>query len=83
MFCLHHSDTGPGGHLVIREGDPIQYDRDHPPPPEGQKPDTAAYMQGTSTIASVNRIVVESALQKSFVVGYALILLGYLRLFTK
>jgi hypothetical protein len=25
---------GPGGHLVIRDGDLIMYDHEHPPPPE-------------------------------------------------
>ena len=49
----------------------IQYDRDHPPPPEGQEPDAAACVQGASTIANVNRIFVGVALQQGFVVGYA------------
>ena len=73
-FCPHHRYTGPGGHLIMRDGDMIQYDRDHPPPPEGQEPDAAAHMQGTSTIANVNCIFAGGALQKGFVVGYALLL---------
>ena len=55
----------------------IAYDKAHPPPPEGQEPDPATYMQGTSSIANVNRILVGGALQKGFVVGYALLPLGY------
>ena len=61
----------------------FQYDSEHPPPPEGQEPDPAAYMQGTSTIANVNRIFVNGALQKGFVVGYALLLLCYLKPLTE
>lgn len=45
------------------------YDQEHPPPPEGQEPDVAAYMQGTSILANVNRIVAGGALRKGFVVG--------------
>ena len=71
MFRPHHRNTGPGGHLILRDFDMIQYDRDHPPPPEGQEPDAAACMQGASTIANVNRIFVGVALQQGFVVGYA------------
>lgn len=62
----------------MRDGDLIMYDREHPPPPEGQVPDSAAYMQGTSIVANVNRIIVGGALQRGLVVGYALLPLGYL-----
>jgi len=64
-----HSLLRPGGHLVLRDGDTLMYDREHPPPPEGQEPDAAAYMRGTSTVANVNRIFVGGALQRGFVVG--------------
>ena len=57
MFCSHHRYTGPGGHIVIRDSDLIMYDHEHPPPPEGQEPDAAAYMQGTPTVTNVNRIM--------------------------
>ncbi|KAF8492967.1 S-adenosyl-L-methionine-dependent methyltransferase, partial [Russula emetica] len=59
----------PGGHLVVRDCDLIMYNHEHPPPPEGQEPDAAAYMQGTSIIANVNRIITGGALRKGFVVG--------------
>ena len=83
IFCPNHRYAGPGGRIVIRDADIIVYSREHPPPPEGQEPDTAAYMQGTSTVANVNRIVVEGALQRGFVVGYALLLLGNYYLLTE
>ena len=83
MFCPHLRCAGPGGRIVIRDADIIVYGREHPPPPEGQEPDTAAYMQGASAVANVNRIVVGGALQRGFVVGYALNLLGYLNLLTE
>jgi len=76
MFCPHRRRTGPGGHLVIRDGDLIMYDHEHPPPSESQEPDAAAYMQGTSVVANVNRIIVGGALQRGLVVGYALPPLG-------
>ena len=57
----------------------IAYDNAHPPPPEGQEPNPATYMQGTSAIANVNRILVGGALRSGFVVGYALLPLGYLK----
>jgi len=47
------------------------YNHEHPPPPDGQKPDATAYMQGTSIAANVNRIVVGGAMQRGFIVGYA------------
>jgi len=34
----------PGGHLVVRDCDLIMYNHEHPPPPEGQEPDAAAYI---------------------------------------
>jgi hypothetical protein len=43
------------------------------PPSEGQKPDAAAYMQGTSVITNVNRLFVGGALGRGFVVGYAVL----------
>jgi hypothetical protein len=52
------------------------YKHEHPPPLEGQEPDAAAYMQGTSTVANVNRIIVGGALQRGLVVGYASYLWG-------
>jgi len=64
-----HSLLRPGGHLVVRDCDLIMYNHEHPPPPEGQEPDAAAYMQGTSTVANVNRIIVGGALQRGLVVG--------------
>lgn len=69
MFLPHQRYTGPGGHLVIRDGDLIMYNHEHPPPPEGQEPDVVACMQGTSTVANVNRIIVGGALQRGLVVG--------------
>jgi hypothetical protein len=61
----------------MRDSDLIVYDHEHPPPPEGQEPDAAAYMQGTSTVANVNRIIVGGALQRGLVAGYALLPQGY------
>jgi hypothetical protein len=46
------------------------YNHEHPPPPEGQELDAAAYMQGTSIFANINRILIGGALRKGFVVGY-------------
>ena len=76
MLYSHHKNTEPGGHLVVRDADMIMYDSEHPPPPEGQEPDPAAYMQGMSTIANMNHILVGGALQRGFVVGYALLSLA-------
>jgi hypothetical protein len=53
------------------------YDHGHPPPPAGQEPDAAAYMQGTSTVANVNRIIMGGALQRGLVVGHAFLSPGY------
>src|SRR6266576_3444432 len=71
MFSLHYWRAGPGGHLVVRDCDLIMYNHEHPQPPEGQEPDAAAYMQGTSILANINRILTGGALRKGFVVGYA------------
>ena len=72
MFLPHHRCTGPGGHLIVRESELIMYN-DERPPPEGQEPDLAAYMQGTSIVANMNRIFTGGALQRGFVVRCALI----------
>lgn len=56
----------------------IRYDREHPLPP-----DATAYMQGTSTVANVNRIIASEALERGFVVGYALPPLDHLKPLTQ
>ena len=53
------------------------YDHEHPPPPEGQEPYVSAYMQGTSILANVNRILTGGSLRKGFVVGCAFLPLYY------
>jgi hypothetical protein len=55
----------------VRDGDLITYNREHPPPPEGQEPDIAASLQGRSNVAIINRIFTGEALKRGFVVGYA------------
>jgi len=59
----------PGGYLLIRDGDLITYNRETPPPPEGQEPNIAASLQGTSNVANINRIFAGEALKRGFVVG--------------
>ena len=49
------------------------YNHERPPPPEGQEPDVAAYMQGTSIVANVNRIFAGGALKRGFLVRCALL----------
>ena len=61
----------PGGHLLVRDGDLITYNRENPPPPEGQVPNIAASLQGTSNVANINRIFAGEALKRGFVVGCA------------
>jgi hypothetical protein len=77
MFRPYHRCTGPGGHLIIRDGEQIMYNHERPPPPEGQEPDVAAYMQGTSIVANVNRIFAGGALRRGFLVRCALLPLGH------
>jgi len=59
----------PGGHLIIRDGEHIMFNHERPPPPEGQEPDVAACMQGTSIVANVNRIFSGGALRRGFLVS--------------
>jgi hypothetical protein len=59
----------PGGHLLVRDGDLITYNRETLPPPEGQEPNIAASLQGTSNVANINRIFAGEALKRGFVVG--------------
>jgi hypothetical protein len=61
----------PGGHLLVRDGDLITYNRETPPPPEGHEPNIAASLQGISNVANINRILAGEALKQGFVVGYA------------
>jgi hypothetical protein len=63
----------PHGYLTMRENDIIVYNHECPPPPDDQEPGAMEYMQGTSTVAKVNRIVTNVALQRGFVVGWALL----------
>jgi len=59
----------PGGYLVLRDGDPLMFTHENPPPLEGHKPDLMAYTQGNSTLATINRIYSGWALRQGFVVG--------------
>lgn len=59
----------PGGHLILRDGDPLMFTRDNLPPLEGQEPDIVALTQGKSTLATINRIYCGWALRQGFVVG--------------
>ncbi|KAI9458376.1 S-adenosyl-L-methionine-dependent methyltransferase [Lactarius psammicola] len=61
----------PGGHLILRDSDIVGFTHENPPPPEGQGPesDFAAHTQGESTLATVNRIVLDWALRQGLVVG--------------
>ncbi len=61
----------PGGHLILRDGDPLMFTHENPPPLEGQEPDIVAYTQGKSTLATINRIYSGWALRQGFVVGCA------------
>ena len=65
----------PGGRLLVRDGDLITYNREHPPPPEGHEPNIAASLQGRSNAAVINRIFAGEALKRGFVVGYAFLFL--------
>jgi hypothetical protein len=65
----------PGGHLLVRDGDLITYNRETPPPPEGHEPNIAASLQGISNVANINRILAGEALKQGFVVGYAFLFL--------
>jgi hypothetical protein len=59
----------PGGHLLVRDGDLVTYNREIPPPPEGHEPNIAASLRGTSNIANINRVFAGEALRRGFVVG--------------
>jgi hypothetical protein len=61
----------PGGHLLVRDGDILTYNRENPPPSEGLEPDITASLQGTSNVANINRVFAGVALKRGFVVGYA------------
>ena len=73
MFFQRHRCTEPGGRLILRDSDQIMYNHERPPPPEGQEPDVATYMQGTSIVANVNRIFAGGALKRGFLVRCALL----------
>ncbi len=59
----------PGGHLILRDSDPLVFTHEIPPPLEGQEPDFVAYTQGKSTLATINRIFSGWALRQGFVLG--------------
>src|SRR6266702_2599070 len=61
----------PGGHLILRDGDPLLFTHENPPPLEGQEPDIVAYTQGKSTLATINRVFSGWALRQGFVLGFA------------
>ncbi|KAH9024116.1 hypothetical protein EDB84DRAFT_1402093 [Lactarius hengduanensis] len=58
----------PGGHLTLRDADHVMFTLEKPPPLalDGQEPDIAAYTQGTSTLATINRILSGWALLQGF-----------------
>jgi len=64
-----HDLLKPGGHLVLRDADPLMFTHENPPPREGQEPDILAYTQGESTLATINRIYSGWAFRQGFVVG--------------
>ncbi|KAI9458403.1 S-adenosyl-L-methionine-dependent methyltransferase [Lactarius psammicola] len=64
-----HDLLKPGGHLILRDGDPLMFTHENPPPLEGQEPEIVAYTQGKSTLATINRIYSGWALRQGFVVG--------------
>ncbi|KAI9428926.1 S-adenosyl-L-methionine-dependent methyltransferase [Lactarius indigo] len=59
----------PGGHLFLRDGDPLVFTHENPPPLEGREHDIAACTQGKSTLATINRIYSGWALRQGLVVG--------------
>ncbi|KAH8980792.1 S-adenosyl-L-methionine-dependent methyltransferase [Lactarius akahatsu] len=56
----------PGGHLTLRDADLVTLTHEKPPPLDGQEPDIAAYTQGKSTFATINRILSGWALLQGF-----------------
>ncbi|KAH8988428.1 hypothetical protein EDB86DRAFT_3081541 [Lactarius hatsudake] len=63
--------TGTGAWALDFVSQPNVRDRDvqKPPPLDGQEPDIAAYTQGKSTFATINRILSGWALQQGFDIG--------------
>ncbi|KAH9057430.1 S-adenosyl-L-methionine-dependent methyltransferase [Lactarius vividus] len=59
----------PGGHLILRDADPLLFTHENPPPPEGQEPNVIAYTQGKSTLATINRIFSGWAIRQGLLVG--------------
>ncbi|KAH8991728.1 S-adenosyl-L-methionine-dependent methyltransferase [Lactarius akahatsu] len=59
----------PGGHLILRDGDPFLFTHENPPPLEGQEHDIVTYTQGKSALATINRLYSGWALQQGFVLG--------------
>ncbi|KAI0291030.1 S-adenosyl-L-methionine-dependent methyltransferase [Multifurca ochricompacta] len=68
-----HDLLKPGGHLILRDFDAILHSHENPPLSiipqfEEKKPDIMAHMQGTSTLAKMNRIFTGIALHQNFIV---------------
>ncbi|KAH9044031.1 S-adenosyl-L-methionine-dependent methyltransferase [Lactarius hengduanensis] len=59
----------PGGHLILRDGDPLVFTHESPPPLEGHEHDIAACREGRTTLATINRIYSGWALRHGLVVG--------------
>ncbi|KAH9057431.1 hypothetical protein EDB87DRAFT_1631458 [Lactarius vividus] len=57
----------PGRHLILRDGDPLVFTHDNPPPLEGHEHDIAACTQGRTTLATINRIYSGWALRHGLV----------------
>ncbi|KAI9458399.1 S-adenosyl-L-methionine-dependent methyltransferase [Lactarius psammicola] len=64
-----HDLLKPGGHIMLRDGDPLWFTHENPPPLEGQEHDIVAYTQGKSTLATINRIYSGWALRQGLVLG--------------
>ncbi|KAH9160009.1 hypothetical protein EDB89DRAFT_1005100 [Lactarius sanguifluus] len=64
-----HDLLKPGRYLTLRDADLVMFTHERPPPLDGQEPDIAAYTQGKSTFATINRIFLGWAFQQGFDVG--------------
>lgn len=65
-----HDVLKPGGHLILRESDPVFYSASSPPPPDDGSPhDLPAQINGTTAVHKMNSILTGFAVKSGFVVG--------------
>ncbi|KAI9440844.1 S-adenosyl-L-methionine-dependent methyltransferase, partial [Lactarius indigo] len=62
-----HDLLRPGGHLILRECDPLAFTHEIPPPLEGYEADIVTYTQGKSALATINRIYSGLALRQGLI----------------